>query len=100
MYIKAVCTVGKSLLTYRIIDAPQAVEVVGADALGELDAVPELDGLAYAEVLLCLDGLAAHVNHLVEEQRSSSLGQVFHLTLYKVFVFKNLVKIFSKAARF
>merc|ERR1719431_144262 len=49
-----------------VIDAPQAVPVPAADTLGQLDAIPELSDLANTKVLLGLDGLASHVNQIVE----------------------------------
>ena len=59
-----------------VVDAPQAVEVSAADAFGKLDAVSELGDFANTKVLLDLNGLAAHVNDLVEEKRTASLREV------------------------
>ena len=52
------------MLSYRIVDALEAVEVAVVDAVLELGPVPELGHLAHSEVLVGTYGLAAHVNNL------------------------------------
>ena len=64
-----------------VIDAPQTIPVSAADALSQLDAVSELSDLANTKVLIGLDGLASHVNDLVEEQRSAALREILDLLL-------------------
>jgi len=55
-----------------VVDAPQAVEVVAADALSHLQPISELGDFSDTEVFVGRDGFSAHIDHLVEEQRPAT----------------------------
>merc|ERR1719430_2558385 len=71
-----VCGIGHT--PTLVIDSCQTSKVVAIDEIGHLETVTEFCNTTDTKVLLDLDGLATLVNHLMDKEWPSSLGQIRH----------------------